>query len=66
MDFKKLNTSREIAQRLRLSIAWLDREAWKGTGPPFIKIGNSRRYLESDFQVWLNHQPRGGCIEKED
>jgi len=60
MKSDKLNTSREIAQRLRLTVHWLDREAWKGEGPPFIKIGNSRRYPENEFQAWLDSQTRGG------
>jgi len=63
---ERLNTSKEIAKRLQLSIAWLNREAWLGTGPPFIKIGNNRRYPENEFQAWLERQPRGGSEIKQE
>jgi hypothetical protein len=40
-------TTAEAAKLLNVSIAWLERQRWLGTGPRYSKIGRSVRYPET-------------------
>lgn len=40
-------TTTEAAELLNVSIAWLERQRWLGTGPCYVKIGRNVRYSES-------------------
>jgi predicted DNA-binding transcriptional regulator AlpA len=49
--------SRDAAQYLGVSEAWLSRERWKRTGPSFIRVGGSNgravRYRREDLEAWI-------------
>ena len=40
-------TTPETAELLNVSVAWLERQRWLGTGPSYVKIGRNVRYPES-------------------
>lgn len=46
-------TTREAAERVRLSETQLERLRLRGGGPDFLKIGRSVRYRERDIEAWL-------------
>ena len=50
-------TEREAALDLRMSVAWLRRKRLEGArngdaGPPYVKLGNSVRYLRGDLRAY--------------
>jgi len=59
-----LFTSKEVAEFLRLNPGTLDNWACQGTGPRFVKVGNTRRYTYTDLISWLESQPQGGEPEE--
>jgi hypothetical protein len=40
-------TTPQAAELLNVSIAWLERQRWLGTGPCYSRIGRNIRYSES-------------------
>lgn len=46
-------TTREAAERVRLSEALLERLRQRGEGPLYIKIGRAVRYRDGDLAIWL-------------
>lgn len=44
---------KKASEYLGMSVFWLQRERWKGTGPLHYKINRSVRYKESDLQDYL-------------
>lgn len=53
-----LLTTREAAERLRLSKRTLDNMRGHGTGPPFRKIGGRVFYHLDDLKGWLDEMRR--------
>lgn len=53
----KLLTTREVAEVIGKSEAWLIRKRWEGGGIPYRKIGRHVRYQQSVVFEWLNSQP---------
>lgn len=49
---RNLNT-REAAKILNVSIAWMERQRWLGTGPQYIKVGRAVRYPENLLHEYL-------------
>jgi len=49
-------TVEEVANKLQLSKATLNR--WRGTGegPKFLKLGGAIRYRQEDVQDWMSRQ----------
>lgn len=43
----------EAAELLNVSIAWLERQRWLGTGPKYIKIGRSVRYPDAELAKYI-------------
>ena len=50
--FERLLTSRETADRLRVSLSWLAKARMQGDGPPFVKFGRTIRYAEGTLVQW--------------
>ena len=46
-------TTKQAAEILNVSVAWLERQRWLGTGPSYVKVGRSVRYLESSIIEYL-------------
>lgn len=58
MNKQMLNT-KEAADFLGVSMAFLERDRWAGARIPFIKVGTRAvRYLLSDLENFLNQQRR--------
>lgn len=51
-----LLTRREAAARIGATARWLELQAWKGSGPPYFKIGGRTRYRQSELDQWLEAQ----------
>ena len=44
----------QAADYLNVSIAWLQRQRWLGTGPAYIKVGaRAVRYRKNDLESWV-------------
>jgi predicted DNA-binding transcriptional regulator AlpA len=48
-----LLTPKEAATRLKVSLSWLAKARMRGDGPPYIRIGRSIRYRETDLLQWM-------------
>lgn len=48
-----LLTQKEAAAMLRMSEAWFERQRWKKTGIPYIKIGGRVFYDKKDLLHWI-------------
>ena len=48
----------EAAQRIGWKPETLANSRWKGSGPPYLKIGGRVRYRLSDLADWLDQQAR--------
>ena len=66
-----LMDTKTLAKVLALTPAWAEHARWKGTGPPFIKVGASVRYKREDVHEWLKNQtktkagkPPNSCPDK--
>ena len=62
--FERLLTPKEAAQFLRLSLSWLAKARMRGDGPPYVKLGGSVRYRESDLVQWLKSRARLSTSER--
>lgn len=56
-ELGKLLHSRDAADILGVSEAWLARHRWAGTGPVFVRVGGGSgravRYRETDLRDWI-------------
>jgi predicted DNA-binding transcriptional regulator AlpA len=59
MSEKALLDEKELASRLKLSVASARRWRLLRQGPKFFKIGASVRYRAEDVEAWLNSRPSG-------
>lgn len=53
-----LLTPEEAAGRLKVSLSWLAKARMRGDGPPYVQIGRSIRYTESDLINWMKSRQR--------
>lgn len=45
----------DAADYLNVSMAWLQRQRWLGTGPTYIKVGTRAvRYRLADLEDWVH------------
>lgn len=59
MQEEKLITTKEAAQVLCVSKAFLERDRWAGATIPFIKVGSRGvRYRPSDLQAFIESRIR--------
>ena len=61
----RLLTPKEAANFLRVSDSWLAKARMQGNGPPFVKIGRSIRYRESDLLRWMRSRTHLSTSERE-
>ncbi len=58
--------SRDVVEWLGLpSTRVLDSWSYRGTGPPFVRVGRHRRYRPEAVETWLAAQERGGSQKSE-
>ena len=62
---ERLLTPREAADFLRVSPSWLAKARMRGDGPPFVKIGRSIRYRESDLLQWMKSRTHLSTSERD-
>jgi predicted DNA-binding transcriptional regulator AlpA len=56
--FTKLNTEREEAARLQLSLRTLQAWRTRGDGPAYLKLGKAVRYNPLEVDRWLETRAR--------
>ena len=68
-ELDRLMTRKEVARYLGLNVNTIQRWHWKGSdAPPFIKIGRSVRYKESEVKAWVERttaKPKARTIRLE-
>jgi hypothetical protein len=47
-----------VATRLKVSLSWLAKARMRGDGPPYVLVGRSIRYPETDLIQWMRSQRR--------
>ena len=55
---------REATRRLGWKPETLANSRWKGSGPPYLKIGGRVRYRLSDLADWLDQQTRTSTSDR--
>jgi predicted DNA-binding transcriptional regulator AlpA len=63
-DAERLLTVGEAANFLRLSLSWLAKARMRGDGPPYVKLGRSIRYRETDLVHWTKGHVRLSTSEQ--
>ncbi|NNH73648.1 helix-turn-helix domain-containing protein [Nocardia uniformis] len=58
-------TSQELADRLKVKVCTLDKWAYTGTGPNFIKAGRCRRYPLSHIVEWEQELLKQGMLRRQ-
>jgi hypothetical protein len=51
-------TPKETAAKLKVSLSWLAKARMRGDGPPYVPVGRSIRYPETDLIPWMRSQRR--------
>jgi excisionase family DNA binding protein len=64
LDDDRLLTPKEAANFLRVSESWLAKARMRGDGPPFVKIGRSIRYRQSDLLRWMRSRTHLSTSER--
>jgi predicted DNA-binding transcriptional regulator AlpA len=59
-----LNTPKEAARLLKVSLSWLAKARMRGDGPPFMRIGRSIRYSEAALLQWMKSRQRLSTSEQ--
>ena len=49
-------TRREVAKLYRTPVGTLSQWAFKGYGPPYVKVGRKALYRRSDVEQWIEEQ----------
>ena len=58
-----LLTPQETAARLKVSRSFLAKARTRGDGPPFIRVGRSIRYPDTDLFEWMRSRRRSSTSE---
>ncbi|WP_305909598.1 helix-turn-helix domain-containing protein [Methylomarinum sp. Ch1-1] len=45
--------TKEVSKRYGFTMAWLEQQRWRGTGPKYIKIGRMVKYRVADIEEYL-------------
>ena len=61
----RLLTTKDAADLLRVSTSWLAKARMRGDGPPFLRIGRSIRYRQSDLLRWMRSRTHLSTSERE-
>ena len=63
MAVEKLLRTGDVANRLGVPAKTLEMWRYRGTGPPFVKLGRLVRYVESDLEEWVRSGTRTNTAE---
>jgi hypothetical protein len=58
LEPRPLNTEKEEAKRLKVSVRTLQSWRYKGGGPPYLQLGSAVRYDPVRVDAWLDQQVR--------
>lgn len=58
-------TVEEVAIRLGLRVAALDKRRQRGQAPPFVKFGKTVKYRLSDIEAWEREAAQDGNCDVE-
>lgn len=58
-----LRTTAEAAAYLKLKPSTMEQHRWKGGGVPFVRIGRSVRYRQSDLDAFIDAQVYSSTTE---
>lgn len=50
--YDEILTEKQVAPILGVSVSWLQRARWQGTGPIYIKYAHAVRYKLADILAW--------------
>ena len=50
---KRFLREREVTVEFSLSAAWLRKQRWLQTGPPYVKAGGMILYERTELELWL-------------
>ena len=53
-NIDRLLNQKEVAEWIGMSEAWLEQNRFRKKGLPYVKIGKSCRYRQSDVQQWIS------------
>jgi excisionase family DNA binding protein len=56
INLDQILTRDEVADKLKVTRAYLDSAAVRGKGPPFLRVGRAIRYDQSQVEAWLAAQ----------
>lgn len=54
----------DVAKLLKVSLSWLAKARLAGTGPQFVKIGRSVRYVDSAVREYIKSRQRNSTSEE--
>ena len=63
MDTPELLTTGQAAQRLAVSVSYLNKLRLNGGGPSFVKLGTRVAYDPSDLAAWVARQKRSSTSD---
>ena len=58
VDLSPLLTAKDAGVLLNVSLSWLAKARMRGDGPPYICIGRSIRYAQSNLMHWMKSRQR--------
>ncbi len=61
---RRLNTEREEAERIGVSVRTIQSWRTKGTGPEFLKLGRAVRYNPRSTDEWLASRVRTSTADR--
>jgi predicted DNA-binding transcriptional regulator AlpA len=61
---ERLLTTKDAADRLRVSPSWLAKARMRGDGPPYVSLGRSVRYGEGALAKWTRTRTRNSTSER--
>jgi predicted DNA-binding transcriptional regulator AlpA len=61
---ERLLPPNDAANFLRVSVSFLAKARMRGDGPPYVKLGRSVRYRESDLVHWMKSRLRLSTSER--
>lgn len=56
---------RDAAEYLGMSVSWIQRSRWDGTGPKFVKFSNAVRYRKADLDEYIEARIIHSTSQKE-
>jgi hypothetical protein len=59
-----LQTPKEAAKLLKVSVSWMAKARMRGDGPPYMKVGRCIRYADVALFQWMKSKHRLSTSER--